>query len=335
MSYIAVIKEGVHTVHKNWQLVIIQFSSMLLSCISFFLIVGIPIAVAFIMFGLDLTEILRFTDVVSAFKGSAEFLGKYFGMALVVILSLIVYIAFIVLLWIFTISGTIGILSKSMLNEDHRFAVKSFFAEGRRLFFSVFLFSSLVSIIFVTLAFILGILGGTASAVIEMAKTQEATLALFLGVFFSLVLISAGVFLITVTLSITVYGIANVAFNGTKPFNALKETVKYLYSTPSAVGFYVVLLIGYMIAGFIVVLIGTPFSLIPIIGPILSLPYQIITYAVQGYVSLVMLSSVFHFYYKTRHVSTTPQSSLASDASPKIESEQAPLPVETDTTRQE
>ncbi|OGW20400.1 MAG: hypothetical protein A2077_04810 [Nitrospirae bacterium GWC2_46_6] len=335
MSYIAVIKEAVHTVHKNWQLVVIQFAAMLLSCISFFAIVGIPIAVAFVMFGLDFTEILRFTDVISAFKGSAEFLGKYFGMALVVILSLIIYIAFIVLLWIFTVSGAIGILSKSMMDEGHRFTVKSFFAEGRRLFFPVLLFSSLVSIIFVTLAFILGILGGTASAVIEMAKTQEVTLALFLGVFFSLVLISAGLFLIMVTLSITVYGIAFTAFDGLKPFNALKETVKYLYSTPSSIAFYVILLIGYTLAGFIVVLIGTPLTLIPIIGPILSLPYQIVTYAVQGYVSLIMLSSVFHFYYKTRQVSPPLQSSLDSDASPNIEGGQPPLPVETDPTRQE
>ena len=335
MTYIATIKEGISTVHKNWQLILIQFASMFLSCLSFFIIVGIPIAIAFVMFGLDLTEILRLKDVVSAFKGSAELLNKYFGMALIIIISLLVYLTSIIILWIFTIAGVIGILAETISSGNRQFTLGGFFAEGRKLFFPVLVFSIIVGIIFITLAFILGILGGGASSIIDMAKAQEATLGLFLGVFFSLVLLSAGLAMILITLSVTIYGIANLVFNQSKPFAALKDTARYLYSQPSAIGFYGVLLLGYMVIGFVVILIGTPLALIPIIGSLLAIPYQFVTYIIQGYISLIMLSSIFHYYYKTGYAPTLPLSTGGSGISQTAESGQVPPPEETEGNPQE
>lgn len=326
MSYIASIKEGINTVHRNWQLIIIQFASLLLSCIAFFVVVGIPIAFAFIMLGLDLTEILRFKDFISAFKGSADLLNKYFGIAIIIILSLFLYLAFIVILWIFTFSGTIGTLKNSIMSIDYRFSLKSFFTEGKRFFFPAFFFSATVGIIFIILAFMLGLLGSAASAITEIAKTQEATLALFLSIFFSLILISAGVFLIIVTLSTAVYGIAYLTFNTSRqPCETLKGTVKYLYSAPSSIGFYVILLFGYIAAGFLITLISFPFTLIPIIGPILSMPYQVVAYILQGYVTLIMLSSVFHYYYRTGYSVVFPESIAGFDTSQKRDDELFPL----------
>ncbi len=335
MTYIDTIKEGVGTVHKNWQLLLVQFASMFLSCASFFLIVGIPIAIAFVMFGLDLTEILRLKDVVSAFKGSAELLHKYFGMALIVILSLLIYITFIAILWIFTVAGTIGVIADTILKGYHKFTLGYFFTEGKRLFFPVLIFSTIIGVVFITLAFILGILGGGASTIIDMAKAQEAALGLFLGVFFSLVLLCAGFILILITLSVTIYGVADLVFNESKPLTALKDTARYLYERPAAVGFYGTLLLGYMLTGFIVILVGTPFALIPIIGSFLAIPYQFITYVIQGYISLVMLASIFHYYYKTGYAAPHPQSTGDSDTFQTPGSGQTQPPEETEGHRQE
>ena len=171
MTYISIIKHGIKTLHKNWQLVLIQFASVILSCISFFVVVGIPIFIAFVMFGLDMTEIMRLKDIVSVFKGSAELLQKYFLMAIVIIVSLLIYLSFIIVLWIFTIGGTIGVIRNSLLNESDRFTMKSFFNEGKKLFFPVFLFSSIISMVFLALTFVLGLLGGGAAAIIDTAKT--------------------------------------------------------------------------------------------------------------------------------------------------------------------
>lgn len=334
MSYIDTIKEGVNTVHKNWQLILIQFATMFLSCISFFVIVGVPIAIAFIMFGLDLTEILRLKDVVSAFKGSAELLNKYFGMALIVILSLLIYFTFVVILWVFTVAGVIGVLAESILTRAGKFTLGSFFSEGKKLFLPIFVFSTIIGVFFITLAFVLGVLGGGASTIIDMARTQEATLGLFLGVFFSMALLSAGLVLILIILSLTIYGVAHMVFNNSKPLAAMKETAKYLYSKPSAIGFYGVLLLGYMVIGFIVILIGAPFALVPVIGSILSIPYQIVTYVIQGYLSLIMLSSIFHYYYKTGFPLSLPLSTDETGTFRMPGNEQEPPPAATDETQQ-
>jgi hypothetical protein len=334
MTYTSIIKEGVITVHKNWQLIIIQMLFMILSFVSFFLIVGVPVAIAFIIFGLDLTELLRLKDVFSAFKGTSELLSKYFGIAVFIIFSLLLYLAFITVLWVFAFGATISMLVKTILDESHRFNLREFFAEGKKKFIPVFVFSLIICIIFMFLTFILGMLGDGASRIIEIAKTHEATLALFLGIFFFLVLLSAGVLLIFIALAITFYGLGYMLFNRLKPLESLKATAKYLYSRPSSMGFLAVLMLGYILIGAFVFLIGSPLTLIPFIGTILSLPYQLIAQLAHGYVSLIMLSSVFYYYYRTACLPAPQESTIGSGTSQKITGEQAPVPEAKDETQQ-
>lgn len=318
MIYISALKEGINTVHRNWQLLIIQFLSLLLSCISFFVIIGIPVVFAFVILGIDLTEVLRYKDIIEALRGTTGLLHKYFGIAIVILLSLFLYLFFILTLWIFVLSGTIGVLRKSILDADYKLNLRSFYLEGKSLFIPVFFFINVIGIIFIFCAFVLGFLGGAASNIIESAKSQELALSIFLGVFFSLLILSVGVLLIIFILSVTVYGMAYLSFNPSKnPFHTIKETIKYIYEHPSSLGFYALLLIGYVVVGFLVILITSPVVLIPVIGPFLSVPFQIFTYAVQVYAGLIILSAAFHYYKKTGFYVTDSRSSGDLDISPE------------------
>jgi hypothetical protein len=331
VTHIATIKEGILTVNKNWQLLFIQLITLALSGLSFFIIVGMPIAIAFILFGLDLTEILRLKDLVSVFRGSAELLNNYFAMALIILCSLLIYLSFILVLWVYSLGGTIGILTKSILNDISKFSLKTFLHEGKNFFFRLSMFSSVIGIVFLAIAFLLGILVGCASSIIDTAKSYEAVFGLFISFFFSMVLMSIGIVLILLTLSAATYGVAHLAFYQSRSFTALKETVKYLYSKPSAIGFYTVLLLGYIVIGFIVILIGAPLTFIPIVGPLISLPYQLLTYMVQGYLSLVMLASIFH-YYKGSLPAAPPLSTEVADISQNTADEPAPPPEKMEGT---
>jgi len=334
MKYTSVVKEGINTVHKNWQLILVQLTAMLISCVSFFIIVGVPIAFAFIMLGLDLTEILKFEDAAYLFSKSFKLLNKYFGIAVLLLTSILLYFLFAVILFIFTISGTIGIITNSLLDPAYKFTIAAFFSEGKRRFFPVLGFALIIGAIFMAVAFILGILGSGSSAIIEKAKTQEAALALFLGVFFSLILISIGIASILAIMSVTTYGFAYLSLNKSRPLDTLRGTIRYLYNNPSSIGFYSILMLGYIVTGFLVILIGAPFTLIPLIGPLLSLPYQAITYAIQGYIGLIMLSSTFHYYYKTGWILQSPASRLDLSAFPAAEDEQSPAHEPTDESQQ-
>jgi len=299
MSYLSSIKEGITIVNKNWQLVLIQLAFILFSFISFFLVVGIPIAIAFILFGLDFTEILRLKDVLSIFQGSIELLKRYFGMAVLVIMSFIFYLTTIVILWVFTLAGTMGLLATTIQDATQQFTMRRFLHEGRRFFLHLFTFLLVIGIIFISLAIILSVIGSGVSTVIEIAETQEATLALFFGVFFSLVLFSLGLFLILSTLSIAVYGMAYMSFHKSRTWETLIETLKYLYARPASIGLYGTLFLGYGLIGFLVILMGSPLALIPILGALLSLPYQLIMYIIQGYVGLITLAAIFYYFFKT------------------------------------
>jgi len=332
VTQIAAIKAGLHTVNKNWQLLFVQFIAFVLSGLSFFIIVGMPIAIAFIIFGLDLTEILRLKDLISVFRGSAELLNKYFAMALIILFSLLIYLSVIFIAWVFALGGTIGILTKSIGNEITKFSLKTFFSEGRRLFLPLSLFSSIIFIMFLFIAFFLGILVGAASTIIDIAKSYEATFGLFISFFCSLVLMSVGIALILLTLSAATFGVAHLVFGQSRSLTAIKETVKYLYSKPAAIGFYTLVLLGYMVIGFIVILIGAPLTFVPVIGPLLSLPYQLLTYMFQGYLSLVMLASVFH-YYKSAPFAASQPSTEAADISQHTEDAPAPPPDQSEGTQ--
>ncbi len=299
MSYTAIIKEGFSVVNNSWQLALLHLLSAVISFISFFLIVGMPISIAFVVFGLDLTEILKSKDLIEVLKNSMALLKKYFAMAIIIITSLLFYFTIIFTLWLFTIAGSLGTIYKIITSEISKYSTKVFFAQGRKLFFPILGFSALIGIILLLLAFLLGILGGSISSIIEVAKSQEAVLALFLGVFFSVIIFITGIILIFIILSITVYGIANIIFNKTSPLRALKQTVKYLYTHPSSIGFYCILLIGSIMTIFIVLLLGSPVILIPFIGPILSPLYQVASTVIQAYINLVVFASAFLYYYKT------------------------------------
>lgn len=327
MSYITTLKEGLKIVNRNWQLVLIQMVTMLFSFASFFLIVGIPIGIAFIIFGLDFTEILRLRNLESLFIGSAELLNKYFAMALVLFLSIIIYMLSVSIVWIFTIAGVAGVLKNNIIDGTQKFYFRSFFREGTANFFPVMGFSILIGLVFLVIAFVLGLGGGLASKIVDSAKSQEETLALFISIFFILLLLSVGLALIFFTLSLTFYGVANVVFIKEGAVKSFADTVRFLLRRPTSIGFYIFVMALYMLAGLIIIIISSPFTLIPIIGTILAFPFQIINYFVQSYMSLIMIASMFLFYYRLQI------EPFQSNGVIDISAEEAPQPSPAQETR--
>ncbi len=314
MNYINTIKEGIFVANKNWQLILVQFLFMFFSFISLLAIVGIPLAIAFVIFGLDLTEILRQKDVIGVFHVVAGMLKKSLPIVLFVTLGFILYLASVIAMWIYAFAGTIGSLAKTILNGQ-KFALKTFWSEAKRLFFPVFIYTNISVFVFALLAMAMGILSESAKKIISLAEAQEATLAVFLGIFFFLVLLSVGIFLFFVMLGITLYGSGYLVFNRPRPLKAFRQIARYLYETPSAYLFLGILAAGYLIAGSLVVTVTSLLAMIPAVGPLLAMPFQLVTQAAHGYVSLVILSSVFLFYYRTGSPASAPESKADSDIS--------------------
>ncbi len=314
MRYTEAIQTGLKTINRNWQLVLIQLGAVFASFVGFFILVGIPLAIAFIIFGLDLTEFSRIEDVFRAFRGPSEILSKYFALVILVMTSLLLYLTVVLAVGIFLFGGSMGVIIQSLSSRTEKFQMKVFFAEGRRLFFPLVGFTSLIGLIFLFWAFLLGLLGGLVSAIVSVAKEQEATLALFLGIFFSLILSVIGLALVLATLSVTVYGSAIMTMKGTGPVKSLKEAVRYVYGYADAFYLYCLVFVGYLFITFVVAALSYPLGRVPLIGSLMALMYQLAAYVVESYFGLVMIAAVFCYYYSsTAELQATKQATPQDD----------------------
>lgn len=306
MTYSDAIRGGFRVINKNWQLVLIQISLIFIGSLGFFVIVGIPLAIAFVIFGIDLTEMADYREIIQILQNPSDIFSKYFGLFLMILSCFLLYFILIVLLGIYVLSGSIGVIGRSLSDVSAKFHIRTFFEEAKRLFLRLLAFTSFIGIIFIAAAFILGILGGGIAALVSYAQTRDSTLALFFGTFFSLVLLIIAGILILGILSLTLYGIASLCFKETGPVKSIREAWHFLMRHPNAFWLYTILFGGYLLAGFFLILFGYPFTLIPVIGTFLSFPYQLVSYALETYLGLIIIATVLHFYYSTEiHAGTT------------------------------
>jgi hypothetical protein len=297
MKYIEAIKDGFRLINKNWQLVLIQVGLVFMSSIGFFIIVGIPLAIAFIIFGIDLTALTETRDIFRMLRGPSDIISKYLGLILIVVASFILYILVVSVLGIYLFGGSIGIIGRSIEDKTLKFNIRVFLDQAKRLFLRLLGFTSVIGLIFLLAAFFLGLLGGGIAAIVSFAQSKDSTLALFFSTFFALILLIIALMLILGILSLTLYGFASLFFKGTGAFKSINEAVRFLVKYPNGFWLYAVLFIGYLLASFLLILVGYPFTLIPVVGTILSFPYQLISYTFQTYLGLVIIAIIFSYYY--------------------------------------
>ena len=324
MGYAEVIREGFRVIHRTWQLLLVQLGMVILSGIGFFVFVGIPLAIAFVIFSIDLTGIAQIEDIFRLFKGSPDILSRYFGLVLIVVGGLLMYIILAATFSIYVFAGSVGVIGKALQDKTLKFSMPLFLSEAKRLFLPMLGFTSIVGAIFVAVAFVLGIMGGGVMALVTFVKSQDSTLALFLSFFFSLLLIIIALIVLLGILSITMYGIAALVMKGLGPMKSLREAAHYVVRHPNAFWLYALLFGGYIFVSFLLVLLGYPFNLIPMIGTILSFPYQIISSGFQTYIGLSIIAALFAYYYSTEVPKEIPGEPVVESPAPQDPSGEKP-----------
>ena len=312
MTYTEEIKSGFRLINKKWQLVAIQASIMIANLIGFLIIVGIPLGIAFIIFGLDMTGLAETKNILGLFKNPAELVSKYMGLVLLVLASFLFYVLMITTLGLFIFGGSIGFIGRILLEPSLKFSFRVFFSEAKKIFFPLMWFSVFMGLVFIIIAFVLGLFGGGIAAIVSSAKSQDSTLALFLGIFFSLLLALAALMIIFVILAITVYGFAVLFFKKEGAFKSFRGALKFLWKRQNAFWLYVMLFIAYILASFTLMLLTYPFSLIPIVGTIITFPLHLFSSVIQSYLGLVIIATVFHYYYDTEIKAETPSGTFGT-----------------------
>ncbi|NOZ24625.1 MAG: hypothetical protein GXO94_00810 [Nitrospirae bacterium] len=293
MTYSEAVKQGFRVVNRNWQLVLVRIALAVLSCAGFLFIVVIPLVIAMFLLGISpvfLSKLESSPDII---------LTQYFGVAVIAGLLLLLYILAAASLGLYVYAASAGVIARTVKDEARGFSMRAFFEEGRRLFFPVLWFATIIGLIAIGVVVCFAVAGVLVSAVITYAKSQSLSLSMFLGVFFSLIGVVSGALILFGLMALTVYGMAAITLKGSRPAEALTETARYLWRTPSAFYLYAIMASLYVVLSLVLALVGLPLKAVPFIGLILSLPYQLLIYAVQGYAGLFILSVAFVYYHRT------------------------------------
>ncbi|GAB4484594.1 MAG: hypothetical protein OHK006_09220 [Thermodesulfovibrionales bacterium] len=299
MTYLDALKTGVRLVNHRWQLVLVQVGMLVANFLFFLLMVGVPLGIAFIIFGLDLFQLASLKEILEQLGRPSQLLSDYLGFALMIIAGFFLYLTLVTVAGIYVFGGSIGLIGSAVIDPSVRFTTRGFFAEAKRNFGPLLWFSLFLGLMFLLLTFVLGLLVSGIAALVSMARGQDSTLALFLSIFFSLVtgLLAAGG--TVVAFAVTVYGVAELFFRREGSWKAFRGAIAFIIRNQAAFWLYVVLFVGYVLLSFALILVTYPFNLIPFIGSFLSFPFQVLSFVVQSYLGLVLVATIFTYYYET------------------------------------
>lgn len=290
------IKEGFRVINRNLPLVFIQIGVMIISFIAFIFLVGIPVGIAVIYLGIDL---LKFKEALSALKDPIEFLNQYSGLAIFLVTSFILYLTAVTCLALFVFSGSLAIIKDSLEDPSERFSFKKFLSEGKRYFLPLCLLILILGLFFLVLIFVLGAFVGTAIVLLTPYKDEMGIFLIVFAVISALILISLALAGFLLLLALSIYAVIALIVEELTTWKSIKRAINFVKENfLEAIGFYLLLIAGYIGAAILMMMINFPFSMIPVIGPILTLPYQLLSYVIQIYLGLVIMASLMVFYMK-------------------------------------
>lgn len=328
MNFFNCINDSLKAVHKNYPLIFIHFLFLFFTFFGLFLILSIPLGIFFVVFGIDLTDIMK-GSFLEIFLSSLSLIKKFLIFAIILILSLVFYIFFIILLWAYIFSGTLGTLLE-YLKESSIFSIKKFHEYGKKFAIKVLFFSIYVVVIFFIISIIFAFIGEMVSNLIEVIKKYSYFMSVFFNVFFYLSFLVAGFVVFLLWISYTLVGFFGIYIKNLTVGQTIKNAKIFLVQHPQTIGRSALLFIIYILMGGFILSLGSLLAIIPNIGPVLAAVYQIVTQIAHVYISLVVFTAFLSYYIKIEETLKPERVIEGSDTSEEVpEQEQTPLQEET------
>ncbi|WP_460176500.1 hypothetical protein [Thermodesulfovibrio hydrogeniphilus] len=257
---------------------------------------GVPLGIFFVVFSVDLTDILKgsFLEILIS---SVSLLKKFFIFAIIILLSLILYILSLIAFWIYIFAGTLGIMN-AYLQEGSIFSLKDFSKYGRKFFWKVGLFSLFSGLVFLLCASLLVMLGELNSYFIQIIEQYSHAFSTFINVFIYLVILTASILSFLVWITYTLFGLFGFFVKDFSLKEAIVETKRFIVAYPQSIGRAGLLFVIYILTGGFLLSLGSLFAILPHIGTALAAVYQFFVQFAQIYISLVVLAAFMSYYIR-------------------------------------
>ncbi len=284
MNYWSILREGIRTVNRNFSLVIIQTGLFLFAFILFILIVGLPLIMAFYRTGIEISEfdIKRLLEMIT---DNRMLKGYLFYIALI-LLSFFIYIAISWLLVVFNFSGVFGSL-KRMIIDSENFSISLFIKSARRYFRRFLKLSIIGASMMLLLFFLLGIVSGISKTMVAGDSFIKEFILNFIRLLISLL----SFFFLIFFMALFTYAGIKVVMEEKSIRGILKESFNLLIHQPSALIFYGILQIGFII---LMIIAGIPSTLVKSFSGFLI--HQFILSILQIYFNTIIITAIMRFY---------------------------------------
>jgi len=231
------------------------------------------------------------------FKNPLEFFSRYLGLAIFIFIILTIYLTAVSALLLYVFSGKLGVLRNAAIDNQYKFRLSSFFAEAKKLFFPLlWIFSIMLPIILVA---VILIFVGFIIYYIYASSGAETSSSIFIASFLSLLTILLGVVGVLGSMIFTFYASIALAVEKEGVISSLKKTFNFIKNKPMSILFLIILYVAIIVVSIVFALFGELFAMIPVVGLIISIPYQLISSVVQIYLGIVMLGSLIAYYIKS------------------------------------
>jgi len=285
------LQDGFLIINRNWQLIFVNFGSVLLSIIGFFLIVILPII-------LLITKSFDFSNILVLIKSPEQWLNFNIipkNLLIIAIILVIIYIILSTTIVMFVFSGSIGVITNAVKDKDFNFTIKSFFKQGKRLFLPVLCYTSILGLItigIIIIGFIIGVIATAFGLSISSNEPKTVGITFFIISFLYCIIGFIGMIGTFIFFSFLIYGNVIIGLTEYRGLKALKHTKDFFIKKPMSILLYLIFFISSFILIFILnVFIELFFNLF------IKLLYQILVYFAQVYISYWILAVIAVYYY--------------------------------------
>ncbi len=285
------IKKSIGPAAKNWQIVLIHFVLLFFYAFGFIILVAIPFAVIFAG-SMDL-NMQNISDPINAFGNIENLLVQNLAGLAVAILALLLYLTIVSSVALYIFGATMGTLEKAVRKKNYRFGFSSFISEGNRFFGRILWLTFLLGLMLIALMICISIMAGIGSVFILPLLSSESGTVYFIGIFISLLMASVALAGFTLLAVAGAFSLVALVVDDIKAIAAFKKSLAFIQRKPSSILFLLAVTGIYLLAACSVMLITIPLGIIPLIGPLLSIP---VSFVCNRFLGLVMITALIYFY---------------------------------------
>ena len=278
--------------NRNLKLVFIHIVVSVLNIAGMLVFLLLPLIVVAAYLGFDLEQAREALPVLM--HSPLEFLSRYFVIAILSGISLIVYLTLSSLLIMYALGGTLGILRRSEVDRGFSFRLSDFFREAGAHFVRLIWTASLVLLGALLLIIACMITWGVASAVLHSIAAPGSKVELFFSTFGTL---SAFTIIAVISVSgfiFTLYSMVIAVSERKGAGEALPMTFRLLTGSIRPLILFLILFAAAVAVNAVWYGIQLSLALSPFLLPLTWIAGAFL----QGYLSIVVWGSLISYYMK-------------------------------------